>query len=273
MNRLVHTACVLPLAIAASSYAQQFFDGTFLDSTWSASKLADTTPAQDALFSGLRGSGGNPGDCRTIAHNWQVVSAGVSIAIGHTWDSVTHNPSDLAGIQSIAFSFDARCDSAPIVNAIGFGPLLVQGDKKFAAAGFAAIDGAPWSTFSTTVQINDWDEIGSGDTKPDFSPGADPFVLGFYSSNGGSGVNARLTSSGRVDNFRVRFIRSCPTDLNGDGLVEDTDFTIFVASYNILDCADPAMTPGCPADFNFDDLVDDSDFTVFVGAYNELVCP
>ncbi|MBX3381171.1 MAG: hypothetical protein KF805_13840 [Phycisphaeraceae bacterium] len=66
---------------------------------------------------------------------------------------------------------------------------------------------------------------------------------------------------------------SCPCDLNGDGLVDDTDFVIFLAAYNILDCADPAMEPDCPADFNRDGLVEDSDFVVFVAAYNELLCP
>lgn len=66
---------------------------------------------------------------------------------------------------------------------------------------------------------------------------------------------------------------SCPCDLNGDGLVDDADFVIFLAAYNILDCADPAMEPDCPADFNRDGLVEDSDFVVFVAAYNELLCP
>lgn len=66
---------------------------------------------------------------------------------------------------------------------------------------------------------------------------------------------------------------SCPSDLNGDGLVDDADFTIFVVAYNILDCADPAMPAGCPADVNGDALVDDADFTLFVVAYNALICP
>lgn len=65
---------------------------------------------------------------------------------------------------------------------------------------------------------------------------------------------------------------ACPSDLNGDGLVDDSDFTLFVAGYNILDCADPAMPAGCPADVNGDGLVDDADFVVFVVAYNALVC-
>jgi len=65
----------------------------------------------------------------------------------------------------------------------------------------------------------------------------------------------------------------CPSDFNGDGFVDDSDFTIFVVAYNILDCSDPAMPAGCPADVNGDGFVDDADFTLFVGAYNALICP
>ncbi|MFO0859740.1 MAG: FG-GAP-like repeat-containing protein [Phycisphaerales bacterium] len=66
---------------------------------------------------------------------------------------------------------------------------------------------------------------------------------------------------------------SCSADLNGDDLVEDGDFVIFLGAYNFLDCQDAAMPAGCPADLNRDGAVDDADFTIFVAAYNELVCP
>ncbi|MBS0187734.1 MAG: hypothetical protein JSS51_06675, partial [Planctomycetes bacterium] len=65
----------------------------------------------------------------------------------------------------------------------------------------------------------------------------------------------------------------CPCDLNHDTLVDDSDFTIFLAAYNILDCADPSMAAGCPSDFTHDGLVEDADFSLFVMAYNELICP
>ncbi len=68
-------------------------------------------------------------------------------------------------------------------------------------------------------------------------------------------------------------LASCPADLNGDGIVEDADFVIFVIAYNTLDCADPVMPAGCPADLNRDGIVEDSDFVIFVAAYNELLCP
>ncbi|MGH7244655.1 MAG: hypothetical protein ACREJD_14680 [Phycisphaerales bacterium] len=65
----------------------------------------------------------------------------------------------------------------------------------------------------------------------------------------------------------------CYGDLNGDGLVDDSDFLLFVAAYNLLDCADPAMPAGCPADFNADGLVEDADFAIFVQSYDLLLCP
>jgi len=81
----------------------------------------------------------------------------------------------------------------------------------------------------------------------------------------------------------------CDEDINGDGLVDDDDFTFFIVAYNELLCDQdpggggdrppgrstepPSPSPDCPADFNGDRLVDDADFTLFVVAYNELLCP
>ncbi|MBL8877015.1 MAG: hypothetical protein JNM86_14570 [Phycisphaerae bacterium] len=92
-------------------------------------------------------------------------------------------------------------------------------------------------------------------------------------------VQVRMTreagsyNDGYADDLSFSLSAACPCDLNGDGVVEDTDFTIFVAAYNVLDCAEPSMPPGCPADFNLDGVVDDADFQTFIAAYNELVCP
>lgn len=92
---------------------------------------------------------------------------------------------------------------------------------------------------------------------------------------------AAFTATVSTDSgFRQALIRAafrlpttCPCDLNLDGVVDDTDFTLFIGPYNTLDCADPYMPPACPADFNQDGVVDDADFTIFIVAYNELVCP
>jgi hypothetical protein len=65
----------------------------------------------------------------------------------------------------------------------------------------------------------------------------------------------------------------CVADLQGDGVVDDADFQIFVVAYDILDCADPSMPGGCPADLNADGFVDDLDFQIFAVAYDQLLCP
>lgn len=65
----------------------------------------------------------------------------------------------------------------------------------------------------------------------------------------------------------------CPADLNGDGLVDDEDFVIFAAAYNILYCGEAVMPEKCPADLTNDGYVLDDDFVSFVPAYNDLLCP
>ncbi|MBS0189761.1 MAG: hypothetical protein U0573_08630 [Phycisphaerales bacterium] len=63
----------------------------------------------------------------------------------------------------------------------------------------------------------------------------------------------------------------CAGDLNGDLLVDDADFSIFVVAYNDLLCPDYPDT--CLGDLNGDAYVDDADFSIFVVAYDELICP
>lgn len=64
----------------------------------------------------------------------------------------------------------------------------------------------------------------------------------------------------------------CPSDLNGDRNVDDTDFVFFATSYDILLCNEQAMPPSCPADLNADGIVDDLDFSIFASAYQDLLC-
>ena len=57
---------------------------------------------------------------------------------------------------------------------------------------------------------------------------------------------------------------TCAADFDGDNLVDDTDFTYFVASYNeLLDAR---------SDLNGDGVTDDADFSLFVVAYDNLLC-
>lgn len=69
------------------------------------------------------------------------------------------------------------------------------------------------------------------------------------------------------------FTLPCRADLNGDAVVDDADFSIFVFAYDVVSCSEPAMPGGCPADFNTDTVVDDLDFSIFAAAYDALLCP
>lgn len=91
----------------------------------------------------------------------------------------------------------------------------------------------------------------------------------------GPGIQSLDDESWAMDNLRISVAaaNTCPADFNRDGFVDDADFLVFVAGYNILDCADTSMAAGCPADINSDGFVDDADFVLFASAYNELICP
>ena len=64
----------------------------------------------------------------------------------------------------------------------------------------------------------------------------------------------------------------CPADLNGDGVVEDSDFVEFVQAYNLLYCSDALAVNKCPADLSNDGYVLDEDFVLFIQAYDQLLC-
>lgn len=103
-----------------------------------------------------------------------------------------------------------------------------------------------------------------------FSPIAEGSALYNYGNADATGG----TSYGPIGiRFSFAVSGECPGDLNLDGQVDDSDFVFFLAAYNILDCADPAMPAGCPSDINHDGAVDDQDFVEFLARYNELVCP
>ncbi len=61
----------------------------------------------------------------------------------------------------------------------------------------------------------------------------------------------------------------CAGDLSGDGLVDDSDFVLFVAAYDLFE-SPPASSF---ADFNADGSVDNPDFAMFATAYDALLCP
>lgn len=103
------------------------------------------------------------------------------------------------------------------------------------------------------------------------------FGVMFYTvsySEPGAGVDggSHTNAFGRNVFFYFNTRGPCPADLNGDSMVDDEDFVLFVQAYNLLYCNDPAAVNKCPADLTNDGYVQDDDFVAFVPAYNQLVC-
>lgn len=96
-------------------------------------------------------------------------------------------------------------------------------------------------------------------------------IFGFNYADEGK-YDVVITGSCGATTSSQATIHVCRPDLSCDGIVSDSDFPIFVAAYEILDCADPAMPVGCTADFNDDGFVDDADFVLFIQAYEALFC-
>jgi hypothetical protein len=151
--------------------------------------------------------------------------------------------------------------------------IALYDNQIFIGGSFSSADGHPASNLAR------WD----GATWQPMGAGADSVVNALAVFDDQFGAGPALYAGGyfeHVDEVSSWYIarwhaqgQPCTGDLNCDNLVNDADFAIFVAAYDLLLCSDPAMPPGCPADLNRDGFVDDSDFQIFVVAYNELLCP
>lgn len=135
-------------------------------------------------------------------------------------------------------------------------------------------------TSSSMVQVTTGTGVTVTGTPVPNSLGTQVTGLSFVIDAGASlgGHNVRVSNSdGNSTNVNFLTVTqapvACPGDLNNDGFVDDSDFVLFAAAYDLLDCNDPSMPVGCPADLNDDGIVEDSDFVIFATAYDAFICP
>ena len=160
---------------------------------------------------------------------------------------------------------------SPLAQGLGAGvvnSLCVFPSGDLIAAGTFTTAGANITRRAARWADNTWTSFGSGFDAPVYAVAARPNKSVLF---GGTFSSIDHLPASYV--AHLSYAACCPADLNSDALVDDADFVIFLAGYNILDCADPSMPPLCPGDLNSDSMVDDTDFVSFVAAYNELVCP
>ncbi len=228
-------------------------------------------------------TGGGPGRFLVRTNNFGLDNSDVRNAMtgaGHQWIVSSTAPFTLANF----LTYDAVFLAGTPVNTQVLIDYVNAGGNVYIAGGTGLINEPDvFNPFLNTFGLSygpNYNGIGG-----EFSIGVPhPLFVGvqsMYHNNGNtvtdlvpddSRQSVILTKDGK-GLIGVYVSNSCIGDINTDGVVDDTDFTIFAAAYNILDCADPAMPPTCPSDLNNDGFVDDSDFSIFAAAYNELVCP
>lgn len=171
-------------------------------------------------------------------------------------------------------TLDAKYISGVGGNGHQIGIALEQDGIAYRTTGQVTNSSGNWVTRqSAWHKASDFTRFDGLAGNPDFSTAGGPIQLGFRTANTNSGGGS-FNQIVNYDNWSVRVhVVACKSDISADGLVDDSDFVLFAAAYDTLDCADPAMPAGCPADITGDGFVDDSDFVQFAQAYDALECP
>lgn len=208
MKRFVIALAALAAATAATSaQATAFFDGTFVDTDWTAQKLFDNSNSGSGGASatiGQVGTGGNPGAYRQTVNDWLGTGG---FEYGHVSTVAAYNPSIEGAITSMDFSYDARyfgfSGSGANPLAVAYLPFLMQGGSTYQGP-YATATQNSWVPFDfMNLMASDFTlTTGSGPANPDFSATGGAIMFGYLTSNGSGFTGTHETTSG-IDNWRV----------------------------------------------------------------------
>ena len=204
---IIGATCACLAVVAFNSSAAIVADTEFSDTDWLSAKALDTTAGSLASSTSIQQiSGGNPGAYRETIHDWQVTVDGVQIRFAHLFTPMSYDMSVQGAINSLVFEMDAKVDSAPQVNAIGF-RFLVEQDGIFYESNTDGVIlvGTSWNSINEILTATDFVAIG-GANNPDFSIAGSPIRFGYVTGNGGSNTGRTLQAVGGVDNWSVSFV-------------------------------------------------------------------
>ena len=228
------------------------------------------------------------------------------LALGHTWEVNPSVPFTLATLRQYRGVFFSGAVGSGSTNAQVLESYVREGGNVLVMAGTGDIGGpaseaSAWNFFLNKFGLSfgdAWFAIKSGGALLSVPalPSGNPLgrlISAVEWDNGQTVINlapdnplveiavygnftgfSPLLPSGAVQPIigTVNILTKCLGDLNNDGIVDDADFVIFAAAYNLLLCADGTMPAGCPCDFNKDGFVDDVDFQIFIQSYGLPIC-
>jgi len=208
MKRIALNTILLSFLLAmfvSPALAITITDGTFNNSDWSTTKVADTTPNNDASSNNYQASGGLPGEYRVTEHYWQVSGPNsVTIAFAHIYNPFSYDLATQGTLESVSYSFDAilSWDSPEWTQTRGYFFLIEQNSNYYVSQRTYADLNAGWQDVEGTLTADQFNLYG-GSGNPDFSSTGAPLSFGYMTDNGGSywAGTIWLSSGGGVDNF------------------------------------------------------------------------
>ncbi|MGH7245271.1 MAG: hypothetical protein ACREJD_17800 [Phycisphaerales bacterium] len=263
--------CVFTSAMVASSFSACIALGapvtaTFTSGTVTGAGFPEPLAQQPPVSSSTKRSGGGFGGTATASLQMTNTDTETLIALSGTANHISDFGYTAAYTQQevvLSLSEPAKFTTANLSRTVVNGTTT-----PFLPVTFQAITGTLTSTGPNAGKMT----AGTYRVKFGAAAGRDNVFSFSEVSAWYNQFNATGCANTVID-WKLTLKAPCVGDLNGDGFVDDSDFTIFVTAYNILGCSLPGMPSGCPADFNNDGVVDDADFVRFVPAYNTLLCP
>jgi uncharacterized protein (TIGR03382 family) len=173
-----HAALLVGLALAAPALANvSFSDDTFADANWQLqSVVLSGSPSAVAV---QRVGGGNPGDARRVT---LTTTAGGDIITAYSLfgntQSTRYVPSTQGAIANFSFAIQAR--TAPGLGSHTVFAAIRQGNNFFVALPTLVQPTGTWqSVFSSNIAPENFFNLGSGPSTPDFSATGAPMRVGF----------------------------------------------------------------------------------------------
>lgn len=200
--RFALAATLFLFATTVTAASVDFFDGSFADGDWEATKIVDTTAGATASFSATRiPAGGNPDAYRQVTH---VYDAG-NIFVGHLSLGATYDPSASGAILSLGYGYDLIHINPPVSQAVGYAIAIFQDGNWYSSNPVDVVFPQAWTTFGASglTAASFVRRAGTGPATPDFSGLGGPLTFGYLSLNSNTGGAPGLTRVSGIDNWHV----------------------------------------------------------------------
>lgn len=267
LNRWIVTLAMLLFWTTARA-AVTFFDDTFSDGDYTATKTFDSTPGGGATFGAAQVLTGGNLDAFRLMDLSNVVPPG-GVVIAHLWMNAAYDPAIDGPVAGIRAGFDGRFVSGSSgTSQFGYHLFFEQAGNRYVVSNlvwFAVAHGpgnglpGSWTNFAfpTVVPTQFIRSTGSGPLTPDLSAMGAPITFGFFTTTSASSIPVSIT--GGVDNVSFTVLGTNDADLAvskvatpAPALLGGTlTYTVTVENRGVVDCTSVTVTDVLPSSVTF----------------------